>query len=227
MIKQINKALVVAAHPDDEILGCGGTIAKLISKGSKVKILFMSNGVSSRSSNIKNSIKNRKNAAKKSSKFLGCLNPIFYDFPDNKMDSVPLLKIIKKIENVINDFKPDTIFTHFNLDLNVDHQVTSKAVITAARPQRLCSVKNIFFFEILSSTEWLINTLPKLNPNYVVNIEKFLNKKKKCLSFYSEEIKPSPHSRSFQCIDAFDKFRGETNGFNYAESFHIQRILDE
>lgn len=227
MIEKIKKALIIAAHPDDEILGCGGTIAKLVSMGSEVKVLFMSNGVSSRLTNVKSSIKTRKNAAKKSSKFLGCLNPIFYDFPDNKMDTVPLLNIIRKIEKVINNFKPDTIFTHYNLDLNIDHQITSKATTVAARPQNSCPVKNVFFFEILSSTEWSINTLPKSDPNFIVNIEKFINKKKKCLSFYRNEIRLSPHSRSLKCIDAFDKFRGETNGFTYAESFHVQRILNK
>jgi len=227
MIEKIKKALVIAAHPDDEILGCGGTIAKLVSMGSEVKVLFMSDGVSSRFKNKKNSIKTRKIAAKKSSKFLGCLNPIFYNFPDNKMDSIPLLKIVKKIEKIINIFKPDTIFTHYNLDLNIDHQITSKATIVATRPQISSPVKNVFFFEILSSTEWSINTLPKLNPNFIVNIENFINKKKKCLSSYSEEIRPSPHSRSLKCIDAFDKLRGETNGFAYAESFHVQRILNK
>lgn len=227
MIKEINKVLIVAAHPDDEVLGCGGTIAKLISKGCKIKILFMSDGVSSRTKNIKNFSKYRKNAAKNTSKILGCLNPIFYNFPDNKMDSIPLLNITKKIEKVINDFKPDTIFTHFNLDLNIDHQVTSRAVITAARPQTSCSVRNIFFFEILSSTEWSANTIPVSRPTYIVNIEKFISIKKKCLLFYKKELKKSPHSRSLDSIFYFDKLRGETNGFKYAEAFHVQKILEK
>ena len=170
MIKDKNSVLVIAAHPDDEVLGCGGTIAKLSKKGIKVNILFISNGVDSRDQKnvkTKKKILERKKAAKLSSNILGAKKLAFADLSDNKLDKYPLLKIVKIIEKFIKKLKPKTVYTHFDNDLNIDHQIVNKAVITATRPQKKSSVKNIFFFEIPSSTEWKIETKSKIfNPNW-------------------------------------------------------------
>ena len=149
------KILIVAAHPDDEVLGCGGLIAKLSKKKVKVNILIISDGISSRKiskSEFVKEIKNRRAACKKACKILGAQMPIFYDLPDNQLDSVPLLKIIKIVDNVILKHKPETVLTHSNDDLNIDHQIVNKAVVTACRPQKNSSVKTLLFFEIPSST---------------------------------------------------------------------------
>ena len=150
MFKQ-KKILIIAAHPDDEILGCGGVILKNI-KTSKIKVVFLTNGISARNSKKKR-INERKNESLRLFKYLNLDKPIFFDFPDNQLDKIPLLKIIKKIERVLREFNPDEVFTHFEHCLNVDHQVAYKAAITACRPLKTNSVKKIFSFEILSSTE--------------------------------------------------------------------------
>ena len=126
-----NKILVIAAHPDDEVLGCGGTLIKYSKMDYEIKIVFMTNGVSSRSKIKKNEILKRKKAAIKACKILGANKPKFFNFKDNQMDSVPLLKIVKVIEKEIYLFKPSIIFTHFNGDLNIDHEITSRATLTA------------------------------------------------------------------------------------------------
>ena len=145
----MKKILIVAAHPDDEILGCGGTMSKHISKGDDVSVIFLTNGVSSRKQSkitMKKNIMRRKNAAIKASKIIGINKPHFLNFSDNQLDKHPLLKIIQSIEKLITKIKPHTIYTHFNNDLNIDHRITSNAVITVCRPQKKKhSKKNIIF----------------------------------------------------------------------------------
>ena len=160
-MKKNKSVLVVAAHPDDEVLGCGGTIAKLSSSGSNINILFLSNGEDSRKANklkMKKKILNRKKAAKLASKILGTKSPNFADLSDNQLDKYPLIKIIKIIEKNIKKYKPSVIYTHFKNDLNIDHQIVNRAVTTACRPQKNSSVKSLFFFEVPSSTEWRIDS---------------------------------------------------------------------
>ena len=137
-MKNSNSTVVVfAAHPDDDILGCGGTIAKLTQEGSKVHIVFLADGESSRGdiADINSLIQQRKQNAKKALKILGCDSIEFLDFPDNRLDSLDLLDVVKKIEGFIDAYKPYTIFTHYAHDLNIDHQITHNAVVTACRPQ--------------------------------------------------------------------------------------------
>jgi len=145
------KILIVAAHPDDEILGCGGTIFKL-KKNNKIKIIFLTNGVSARTKD-QQKIFTRKHECEKLFKFLKISKPIFFDFPDNQLDNFPLLKIIKKIEEILKTFKPEVIFTHYENCLNIDHQIAFKATLTACRPLKKISEKKILSFEVLSSTE--------------------------------------------------------------------------
>ena len=171
---KVKNILVIASHPDDEILGCGGTLSKLKTEGAKISAVFLSDGESARkNSDIKKLILNRKNQAKKAGNIVGIKKIYFGSFPDNSMDSIPILKIIQFIEKHIKKIKPDTIFTHFESDLNIDHQITSKAVTTACRPTKNQTVKSIFFFEILSSSEWNISSKSKsFKPNYFVDIKK-------------------------------------------------------
>ena len=167
------RVLVVAAHPDDEMLGCGGTIAKLSKKKSKIFSLFFTDGVSAREKNKNKEINQRKINSLRALKVLGVKQSKFLSYPDNSLDKVPLIKIIKEIENIIKVFKPDTIFTHTSVDLNIDHEIVSRAVITATRPKPNFCVKNIYLFETLSSTEWNFNFKKKsFNPNFFVDITK-------------------------------------------------------
>lgn len=161
--------LVVAAHADDEVLGCGGTIAKHATSGDKVYVVFMTNGVGSRNAKI-DEIKHRKKASEEAAKILGVSLTKQFDFPDNKMDTVALLDVIQSIEDVISKLQPEIIYTHHIGDLNIDHQITHKAVMTACRPQPDCCVKEIYSFEVPSSTEWQTLGYSTFIPNAYIDI---------------------------------------------------------
>lgn len=151
--------LVVAAHPDDEVLGCGGTLAKLAAQGTGVYVSFMSDGVTSRPADPAvhaGQLEARKAAAARASAILGVKNLTFGEFPDNRMDSVALLDITRSIEVLIDRIKPDTVFTHFPGDLNIDHRRVHEAVVTACRPQTGHPVRTLLSFEVPSSTEWQV-----------------------------------------------------------------------
>ena len=174
------KILIVAAHPDDEVLGMGGTILRHSKLKDIVKIVYLATGISSRqkyddeikskklSELNKNRIKKLQNDAKKATKILKVKDISFYDFPDNELDSVPLLKIVKVIENEIKKFKPDIVYTNHFGDLNIDHRTTYNATLTACRPLNN-KIKKLISFEVPSSTEW--NYPQSFNPNYFINIE--------------------------------------------------------
>jgi N-acetylglucosamine malate deacetylase 1 len=224
----MNRILVIAAHPDDEVLGCGGVIAKHTHEGSEVFIAFMTNGVSSREcEEIEKNIDLRKQASIRALKNLNITNYKYLNFPDNKMDSVPLLDVVKSIELLIDDFQPNIIYTHYHNDLNIDHRVTNRAVITATRPQSNCCVKKILTFEILSSTEWTSSAGPHFIPNYIVDVSNYWSKKMDALECYIEEMRDHPHSRSFDTVNALATLRGATNGYKKAEAFFVERILED
>ena len=221
------KVLVIAAHPDDEVIGCGGTIAKLKKEGNEISVMFLADGESSRKvKNIDKFIKKRKKAAYKSSKILGVKNTYFCDLPDNNLDSINSLVIIKLIEKYIFEIHPQIIFTHFNGDLNIDHQIVNKSVVTACRPQKKNPVKKLLFFEIPSSTVWQIETKKKsvFNPNWFEDISKTRNLKIKALKAYASEMRQWPHPRSLKGINSLMQVRGATAGFNFAEAFVLGRL---
>lgn len=220
-----NKVLVVAAHADDEALGCGGTIAKHIASGDSVHIIFMTNGVSSRENSTETDQNNRNCALTQAMRELGVENWQCFDFPDNQMDSVPLLSIVKAIESVIAKYQPNIIYSHFSHDLNIDHQITHQAVMTACRPIKGSSVEEIYSFEVLSSTEWNSHQATNFKPHYIVDISQLWDKKKQALDCYQEELREFPHSRSIECIEALAVMRGATHGFAKAEAFQVERIL--
>jgi len=221
--------LVVAAHPDDEVLGCGGTIAKY-KNIYNFNCLFLSDGVSSRSLDKKKNeiqIKKRKISAEKAKKILGIKKIFFGNFPDNSMDSIPFLSIVKFIEAHIKLIKHFRIYTHFGNDLNIDHKLASKAVVTATRPQKKNTVKEILFFEIPSSTEWNFrNTKGFFNPNVFENIEKTIEFKKRALTSYKQELRKYPHPRSMQAIINLSKYRGNTSASKHAEAFVLARKIN-
>ena len=132
-MNNFKKILVVAAHPDDEVLGCGGTLIKLSKKKCKIfTLFFFTDGVSARKNKISKKAGERKRNALDSLKIMGVRQSKFLSYPDNGLDSVPLIKIVKEIEKIIKKFKPDTIITHSNVDLNIDHEIVSRAVVTAS-----------------------------------------------------------------------------------------------
>ena len=222
-----NKVLIVAAHSDDEVLGCGGTIAKLAKQGNEVAVIFMTNGVSSRNEKdelIK--IKERKLHSERAAEILGISRIIQYDYPDNCMDTVPLLHVTKSIEEELREFQPEIVITHFANDLNIDHATVARATLTATRPLAGSSVKKVLGFEVNSSTEWAFDA-PHFRPNYFVNISETFNMKIDAMRAYENELRARPHPRSLEGIEALASLRGNSSGYRYAEAFKIYRLTED
>ena len=220
--------LVFAAHPDDEVLGCGGTLAKLADQGSTIHVVFMADGVLSRGANddVKLELKARQVAARRACNMLGVKSVSFGDFPDNRMDSIGLLDIIKVVESEINIHQPNMVFTHHIGDLNIDHHCVHKAVVTACRPQCGCPVKTLLFFEVPSSTEWQIPTsAPVFAPNWFIDISGTLERKLTALEVYDSELRAWPHPRSVKGVEHLAHWRGAIVGVESAEAFILGRNL--
>ena len=221
------KYLIIAAHPDDEILGCGGSIAKWTHEGNDVHILIMAEGATSRDfkrdRNAKQTeISDLKSSAKAASKILGVKSIDFADYPDNRMDSIDLLDVVKSVENKIDLIEPDVVITHHIGDLNIDHQIIHRAVTTACRPQPNKFVKFLLSFEVASSTEWQSPSANlNFNPNWFEDISSTLNLKLNALEVYSSEMRDWPHSRSLKAVDHLAKWRGATVGIEAAEAFML------
>jgi LmbE family N-acetylglucosaminyl deacetylase len=222
--KHMKTILIIAAHPDDEVLGCGGTIIRHVDSGDEVNVLFMSDGVTSRNKNELQH-KNRNNSALVACSILGTQEPIFLNFPDNKMDSLALLDVVQTVEKIINELKPETIYTHHSGDLNIDHRITHQAVMTACRPQPNFSVKEIYSFEVLSSTEWQTQDTSPFLPNYFIDITSFIENKRRALNAYVSEMYSEPHSRSIENILRLNAVRGNSVGLDYAEAFMVLRKI--
>ncbi len=222
----MRSVLVIAAHPDDEVLGCGGTIARHISRGDQVHSVFMSDGVNARPHSSEINLQKRKEASKLASDSLGITSSYFLDFPDNRMDSVSMLEIVKKIEPIIDKIKPSIVYTHHHSDLNIDHQLTNSATMIACRPLPNSTVKEIYGFEVLSSTEWSNFQKETFNPKFFVDITDYMTKKINALKEYKDELRDPPHSRSIQHVEVLAKHRGYSIGVNMAEAFEIYRIIN-
>ena len=223
--------LVVAAHPDDEVLGCGGTIARHIDDGDNVHVVILAEGVTSRED-----VRDRDSSAGELSeiaehaeaahKILGTTTLELFDLPDNRMDSLDLLDIVKKIEAIIDKYRPEIIYTHHAGDVNIDHRIINEAVVTACRPLPGHSVRQLLFFEVASSTEW---QPPSANiaftPNWFVDISSTLDKKLKALEKYSGEMRDFPHARSIEALKHLAGWRGASIGVDAAEVFILGRKI--
>jgi len=222
-----DKVLVVAAHPDDEVLGCGGTVARLTNDGCEVYTLILGTGIAARygqadSQNIKSEIEKLKKRAHAANEIIGVKEVFLHNFPDNRFDTVALLDLVKVIEQVKDSIKPDIVFTHCAGDLNIDHQITYKAVLTATRPLPAETVREIYSFEVLSSTEW--NYPLSFAPDTFFNISETMDLKQKALKCYKSEIREFPHPRSLQAVESSAKAWGIKVGLKYVEAFKSVRI---
>lgn len=216
--------LVIVAHSDDEALGCSGTMAKHVAQGDSVHLLFMTNGVGSRNL-ANNGASVRFGLARKAADIVGVKSMQNLDFPDNKMDTVPLLDVTQAVEKSVFELQPEIIYTHHVGDLNIDHQITHKAVMTACRPLPSFCVKEIYAFEVLSSTEWQSPNLHPFIPNVYVNIGEFIGVKRQLLEVYQEEMRMEPHSRSIENVLRLASVRGAAVGLDYAEAFVSIRCI--
>jgi LmbE family N-acetylglucosaminyl deacetylase len=222
-----NAILIVAAHPDDEVLGCGATMAKLAVSGYEVFVAILGEGVTSRfaareAADPKLLLQLRE-TAEKVRDLLGAQKLFPFDFPDNRFDTVPLINIIKTIEDIIAAVKPQMVFTHHPSDLNIDHAITHRAVLTAARPLSHCPVKEIYAFEIPSSTEWSFGQFGSFQPDTFCNVENTMEMKIRALGLYETERREFPHPRSPEALEAVAQRWGSVAGLRYAEAFETIR----
>jgi len=227
------KVMLVVAHPDDELLGLGASMHKLIhADKTTVHVVILGEGITSRSDqrNLKQweiELDVHKKNIVDAQKVIGYHSLSIYDFPDNRFDSVNLLDIIKVIEKEKNEFQPDVIFTHHGGDLNIDHQKTFDAVITACRPIETEKVKTIISFETPSGTEWRASTNPNhFVPNFFVEVsEENILAKIKAMECYEFEKRKYPHPRSPEALKILAQRWGISSGCSYAEAYCLVRSI--
>lgn len=220
--------LVIAAHPDDEVLGCGATIARLINEGHAVYTLILGEGITARDEKRDKEKRAKelrvlRQQAIKANKLLGVKDIFFFDYPDNRFDQMILLDIVKSIERIKNTVKPHTIFTHYSNDLNIDHQLTYQAVITATRPLPQETVREIYSFEILSSTQWRYPIT--FSPNVFFDVTDHIESKRDAMGVYTSELMSYPHPRSLDGIKINAQYWGVQIGVACAEAFKCIRII--
>lgn len=225
----MDRVLVIAAHPDDEVLGCGGVIARHAAAGDEVHIFILGEGATSRHQirNIGGHTRETgtlQSAACSAAAILGAQRPQFAGLPDNRMDSVPLLDVVKRVEAVVAEWSPTIVYIHHGGDLNVDHRIAHQASITACRPVPDAAVKAIYAFEIVSSTEWSSAALGEgFRPQRFVDISHILDRKLEALECYASEMRRFPHARSIEGIATLAKLRGASAGLQVAEAFMVVR----
>lgn len=218
----MSKVLVVAAHPDDEVLGCGGTIAKMAAQGSEVVILILGEGGMSRSDATGDEVSRLQADAQKSASLLGAHSVRFASLPDNQFDSISMLEVVKEVEAVIEDVKPEIVFTQHGGDLNVDHQITFQAVMTATRPMQGECVRALYAYEVASSTEWAFQKFePAFRPSLFIDVTDFMDQKLEAMSAYELESRAAPHPRSPEVLRAMAVTRGSAAGMCAAEAFEV------
>ncbi|MFH1824027.1 MAG: PIG-L deacetylase family protein [Candidatus Firestonebacteria bacterium] len=209
------KALIISSHPDDEVLGCGGTIRKLTNEGFDVYVLILTSKIE----------KYLKECCLNAHKVLGTKKIFFENFPNQLLDSVPIIKINNVIENYLSKLKPSIVFTHHFGDVNMDHKVVFNATSVAVRPLYPLIVKKLYSYFVASSTEWNVNTENVFIPNTFINIEDSLDKKIKAMKCYKTEYRKHPHPRSAESIKSYAHYWGGMAGFKFAEPFVLLREI--
>lgn len=219
--------LVIAAHPDDEVCGMGGTIAKLASKGDKVYVLFVTDGCTSQyrhCSNLDEILKRKYEEAKRATDVLGVKKIFFGDLPDMRLDNIDHIEVNNVIENVVKEIEPEAVYTHFYGDVNLDHQCVYKSTLVAVRPLPGQSVKEVYCYSVPSSTEWTAGTSSTtFMPNVYVDISNYAEKKYAAFAEYKTEVREFPHPRSVEHMKALDTAVGLQVGLGRSESFMLLR----
>ena len=225
----MKKILIIAAHPDDEVLGMGGTIAKLVMDGKEVDLLIVTDGSSSQyrdSDNLQEIIEGKKQETRRCADILGIKNIYYGGLPDMKLDAIPHIEVNHAIERTIDLVKPDTVFTHFWGDVNCDHQNVYKSTMVAVRPVLGQVVKELYCYRVPSSTEWTPNKADTMYmPNVFIDISEVTSVKYEAFACYSTELRDYPHPRSVQYLKETDKAAGLRVGLLAAEEFVLLRQL--
>ncbi len=226
-----NEVLVVAAHPDDEVLGCGGSIARHADAGDHVQVLIVAEGATSRQQQrdrgqVDTELNDLAFAAQKAGEILGATGVELLDLPDNRLDSIDCLDLVKLIEARIERYQPQIVYTHHAGDVNIDHRRLHEAVVTACRPAPSHPVKRLLSFEVASSTEWQPpGSAPAFQPNWFVDISEQWDRKQLALEAYASEMRPWPHARSVKALEHLARWRGAQVGVQAAEAFCLLRQL--
>jgi LmbE family N-acetylglucosaminyl deacetylase len=222
------KILVVAAHPDDEVLGCGGSIARFVQEGHEVHIAIMGEGITSRHAQPQEAdtdqLSRLHQQAHAAASTLTAKDVVLCKLPDNRLDTVSLLDVVKLVENLLQKLKPEVVYTHHPGDLNIDHGVVHRAVLTATRPTTGQTVREIYSFEVPSSTEWAFQQLePTFHPNVFIDVSGTLETKIEALACYESETRTFPHPRSPEALRAIAARWGSVVGCQAAEAFELVR----
>jgi len=222
--------LVIAAHPDDEILGCGGTMARLAKEKQEVFIAILGEGITSRYTSREQADprqnKKLRCCSRKVAELLGAKDVFTHSLPDNRFDTVPMLDVVKIIEKLVVKLKPQVVYTQHGGDLNADHAVTYRATMTATRPMAGGVVKEVYAYEVASSTEWAFHKFsPVFHPNVFVDIDATLETKILAMQEYESEARPFPHPRSPEALRAIAQRWGSVVGVQAAEAFELIRAI--
>ena len=217
--------LIIAPHPDDEVLGCGGIIKKLSSE-NQVIVLVSSRGVAKLYSDVR--IENGRREARAAHAVVGVAKTLFLDYPAPELDTIPLADISRSFSEIIQQHEIDVLFLPHRGDIHHDHKIVFNAGLVAARPVGNCRVKEIYCYETLSETEWAAPfSDDAFIPTCFVNIEASIEAKKKAMKCYKSQLREFPNSRSLETIETLAKFRGSTVGMQYAEAFMIIRQIND
>lgn len=218
--------LAVVAHPDDEVLGLGATLARHVDSGDRVGVIYLTDGVGSRGHQAE-MVARRSEARERAAAILGVETVWQGNYADNQLDALPRLQLIQAIEPYITAFTPDCLYTHHPGDLNVDHRRCAEAVLTACRPVPAASVTSLRCFSTRSATEWSVPALTvPFEPNFFVDVTDTWARKILAIEAYAEEMRPYPHSRSMEALDAESRYWGAQVGVDRAEAFvQVRQIL--
>jgi LmbE family N-acetylglucosaminyl deacetylase len=222
--------LVIAAHPDDEILGCGGTAARLVQEGREVHFAILGEGITSRHAQRgaadRDQLARLHRQAHAAAGRVGVKDVHLHQLPDNRLDTVPLLEVVKLVELLVERIQPEIIYTHHAGDLNADHGIIHRAVLTATRPIAGQPVREIYAFEVPSSTEWAFQRIePSFRPNVFVDISSTIDAKVAAMECYESEARRFPHPRSPEALRAIATRWGSVVGCKAAEAFELVRSI--
>ncbi len=216
------KVLVLAAHPDDELLGLGGTVARHVADGDDVYLCVASEGASARYS--QGAVSQLEEQGRRAAAVLGARDIRFLGLRDQHLDATPVIDVIRAVEPVLDEVRPDVVYTHHWGDVNRDHRVISEAAMVACRPVGTSYPFRFYLFETPSSTEW---SYPDVNaafiPTHFVDVTAQIEKKLEAMACYQTELRPPPHPRSLDSLRSRAAYWGQVVGVAYAEAFVVAR----
>lgn len=219
---------VVVAHADDETLGAAGTLHKVVKQGVNVRLVVVADGESSRfeteGEDVKHAIRAREDACRAALASLGIEDIRFLRQRDNKLDALALVDLVRLIQHQLVDFQPTSVLTHFANDLNQDHRRVYEAVSVIARPEPSNSINALMSLYVASASDWYPGTKP-FEPNLFVDISREISIKVEALKAYEIEMRPFPHARSIESIEASHKYWGSKVGLQACEPFVIWRHI--